>query len=251
MDAMQIQLLVDLHRNQPRLGPGGDAEARLAMALAGLNRGRPLKIADVGCGTGAGSLLLAKELTAEITAVDFLPAFLDVLQARADEQSLADRITTLQASMDVLPFADDQFDVIWSEGAIYNMGFEAGIAAWRPFLKRGGMLVVSEITWLGARRPEAIQTYWQTNYPEIDLASAKMAQLERHGFSPVGYLTLPPHCWLDNYYRPVQRGFDAFLERNGRSPQAEAVVAAVQEEITLYETHGAHYSYGVYVAKKC
>jgi hypothetical protein len=39
-------------------------------------------------------------------------------------------ITTLNCSMDALPFDEGEFDVIWSEGAVYNMGFEAGVSAW-------------------------------------------------------------------------------------------------------------------------
>ena len=35
-------------------------------------------------------------------------------------------------------------DLIWSEGAIYNIGFEQGVRDWRPFLKEGGVLVASE-----------------------------------------------------------------------------------------------------------
>ena len=40
----------------------------------------PLKIADIGCGTGASTLLLARSLDAQITAVDFLHDFLEVLE---------------------------------------------------------------------------------------------------------------------------------------------------------------------------
>lgn len=87
-----FQLLIDLHRPAKRQGPGGDAETKLAMELAGLDRSRPLKIADIGCGTGASTILLAKELDADITAVDFLPEFLDELQARAKEATLAKSI---------------------------------------------------------------------------------------------------------------------------------------------------------------
>ena len=135
------------------------------MELAGLDRSRPLKIADIGCGTGASTILLAKELDADITAVDFLPEFLDELQIRASEQGVADRITTLNCSMDALPFEEGEFDVIWSEGAIYNIGFEAGVSAWRRFLKPGGKLIVSEITWLSATRPAELQSHWHSEYP--------------------------------------------------------------------------------------
>ncbi len=245
-----FQLLLDLHRPAERQGPGGDAETRRALELAGLDRSRPLKIVDIGCGTGASTLLLASELDADITAVDFLPEFLDELQARASDHGVADRITTLKCSMDALPFAEGEFDVIWSEGAVYNMGFEAGISAWSRFLKPGGKLIVSEITWLSAIRPMELQSHWETEYPEIDVASAKIGILERHGYSPEAYFVLPAHCWLDNYYRPMQRQFEAFLKRHSASDEAVAIVEAEQNEITLYEKYGDYYSYGVYVSRK-
>lgn len=221
-----------------------------ALELAGLDRSRHLKVADIGCGTGASSILLAKELDAHITAVDFLPEFLDELQSRADDQGVADRITTLNCSMDDLPFADGEFDVIWSEGAVYNMGFEAGVSAWSRFLKPGGKLIVSEITWLSATRPPELTSHWQAEYPEIDVASAKTGILERRGYSPQAYFVLPVYCWLENYYRPMQKRFDAFLERHGASEEATAVVEAEQREISLYEKYRDYYSYGVYIAKK-
>lgn len=245
-----LQWLVDLHRPAERQGPGGEPETKLAMKLAGLDRSRPLKVADIGCGTGASTMLLARELDADITAVDFLPAFLDELCDRARSQGLGDRITTLNCAMDSLPFAEAEFDVIWSEGAIYNMGFEAGIAAWRRFLKPGGKLIVSEITWLCAERPAEIQTHWQTEYPEIDVASNKIGLLEQHGYSPRGYFVLPVHCWLENYYHPMQNRFETFLAQHDQAEQARAIVDAERHEIALYEKFRDYYSYGVYVAEK-
>jgi SAM-dependent methyltransferase len=250
MEHPQLKLLMDLHRHAIRQGPGGEEETRLALELAGLDRSRPLKIADIGCGTGASTILLAKDLDAEITAVDFLAEFLDELQIRADKEGVAGKITTLHCSMEDLPFAAQEFDVIWSEGAIYNMGFEAGVTAWKRFLRPGGKLIVSEITWLSATRPPDLQSYWDEAYPEIDVASAKIGILERHGYCPKAYFVLPTHCWLKNYYRPIQSRFDEFLERHGRSEEAEAIVAGEEQEIALYEKYHPYYSYGVYVAKK-
>ncbi|MEX1330641.1 MAG: class I SAM-dependent methyltransferase [Desulfobacterales bacterium] len=250
MDDLQMKLLIDLHRSNFRQGPGGEAETKKALMLAGLDKSRPLKIADIGCGTGASTIQLAKELDAEITAVDFLPEFLEELQARAKEHGVADKITTLSCSMDALPFADEEFDVIWSEGAIYNMGFEAGVSAWRRFLKPGGKLIVSEITWLTADQPSELQSHWNTEYPEIDVASAKIGILERHGYIPEGYFYLPTSCWIDNYYQPIQNGLDAFLERNRGSDVAREIAECEKAEIALYEKHREHYSYGVYIAKK-
>lgn len=245
-----LQLLIDLHRPAKRQGPGGDAETKRALELAGLDGSRHLRIADIGCGTGASTILLARKLDAEITAVDFLPEFLDELQTRARDHGVAEKITTLSCSMDALPFSDEQFDVIWSEGAVYNMGFETGVSSWRRFLKPGGNLIVSEITWLSAARPPEIQSYWDREYPEINVASAKIEILERHGYCPVAYFFLPAYCWLDNYYLPMQNRFDTFLDRHGKSDQAKAIVEAEKYETALYEKYRNYYSYGVYIAKK-
>ena len=123
-------------------------------------------------------------------------------------------------------------------------------SAWRRFLKPDGILAVSELTWLTDRRPAALQQHWDQEYPEVDTASAKIAILEKNGYTPVGYFPLPQRCWLDTYYRPMQAGFADFLDRNSHSEAARALVAAEQAEIALYERHASFVSYGYYVARK-
>ncbi len=245
-----LHLLVDLHSDGARQGPGGEAETRLAVALSGLEGRRGLRIADIGCGTGASTLVLARALDAHVTAVDLVPEFLARLERAAAAAGLADRIATRAASMEDLPFEDGAFDAIWSEGAIYTMGFEAGVRAWARCLAPGGVLAVSELTWLTAARPAELQAHWEAEYPEVATASAKMAVLERQGFSPLGYFPLPERCWLEGYYRPMQARFEGFLARHGGSEEARAVVAAEEAEIALYERYSAYVGYGYYIARK-
>jgi SAM-dependent methyltransferase len=246
----EFELLLDLHKGANRQGPGGDLETEKAIGLAGIDRNAPLKIADIGCGTGASTLTLARLLNAKITAVDFLQDFIDVLVNRAQSNSVDRKITPLCASMEQLPFEDEEFDVIWSEGAIYNIGFEKGVADWKRYLKPGGLLIASEITWLTNSRPSELEDHWNNEYPEIDTASAKIKVLEGTGYTPIGYFVLPEHCWLDNYYEPMHKNFDGFLSRNGNSAEARAIVEAERHEIELYEKYKAYFSYGVYIAKK-
>ena len=245
-----LELLIDLHKYAIRQGPGGFKETEKAIDLAMLDKTDGLKIADIGCGTGASAILLAKQLNAQVTAVDFLSEFIDVLKENSTKEGVEDKIHPLVCSMEDLPFSDEEYDVIWSEGAIYNMGFEHGIKEWRRFLKPGGMLVVSEITWSSNSRPREIQAYWEKEYPEIDTASSKMKVLEKNGYSPLAYFLLPKHCWLDNYYRPMQRSFGDFLQRNGSSEEAQIVVSSEENEIALYEKYKQYYSYGMYIATK-
>lgn len=242
-----LRLLAELHKNAERQGPGGKPETLRAMELAQIDRSVPLRIADIGCGTGAASILLAKELDAQITVVDFLPEFLEVLEQRAREQALLERITPLLCSMESLPFADEEFDVIWSEGAAYNIGFERAVSSWRRFLKPGGKMVLSEITWLTKNRPTEIQRHWDSEYGEMGTASEKMAVLERHGFIPVGYFVLPRSCWEENYYQPIEARLEEFLENNRGNAEAREIAALERAEAELYRRFGNHYSYAFYV----
>lgn len=209
-----------------------------------------MQILDVGCGTGAASIALSKATNAFITAVDLLPAFLEKLNQRAVSAGVDERVGAITADMSDLPFQSEQFDVIWSEGAIYNIGFMRGIREWREYLKPKGVLVATEITWLTPYIPEELRGHWETEYPEIGLASAKLNQLEHNGYIPIGYFVLQPDCWLDEYYTPLSAGFGGFLERHGHSEQAVAIVEAEKKEIALYKKYRTYYSYGCYIARK-
>jgi ubiquinone/menaquinone biosynthesis C-methylase UbiE len=245
-----LALLFDLHKRAKRQGPGGEDQTRKAVDLAGLSPSEPLKIADIGCGTGASTMQLARALNARITAVDFSSDFLEVLEADTEEAGLSERIKSLLCSMETLPFEDEEYDVFWSEGAVYNMGFENGVNSWRHFLRPGGLLVVSEITWTTGDRPSEVQKFWESAYPEIATAADKISVLERSGYSPIAYFTLPESSWIDNYYRPLQDSFPGFLARHANSDKARAIVEAEEKEISLYMKFKSYYSYGVYIARK-
>lgn len=245
-----LELLVDFHKTAERQGPGSPEATMRAIELAGLSGRGSLNIADIGCGTGASSLVLAQELGAQITALDLFQDFLDVLQDRAAKLGLADKTDTRACAMDALPFEEAEYDAVWSEGAVYIMGFEAGIRAWRRFLKPGGILAVSEITWLTQTRPAELQAHWEAEYPEIDTASAKMAILERNGYTPLGYFAEPEDCWMTHYYGPMEARFEAFLAKHGHSEAAEELVDGERREIALYRQYKNFYSYGFYIARR-
>lgn len=246
----EIELMIDLHADGERQGPGSPEVTRRAIGLAGLDDSQPLRIADLGCGTGASTLILADALDATVTAVDFSETFIEKLKAGAEQAGLSDSIDAVASTFEELALEEGAFDAIWSEGAIYNIGFEQGIRNWRRFLKPGGVLAVSEITWLTGKRPAELEAFWQEAYPEIDTASSKMALLEQHGYAPVGYFILPPDCWTTHYYEPLERRYDAFLERQGHSESARALVEADRQEISLYRRFSEFYSYGFYIARR-
>ena len=160
------------------------------------------------------------------------------------------QLRLLKILKDKLPFDNDELDIIWSEGAIYNIGFETGIKMWKKFLKPNGYLAVSEITWTTNSRPKEIEEYWNREYPEIDTASNKIKILEKNGYSPLGYFILPQNSWIDNYYKPIEKRFAAFLEKHNNSEMARLIVEENKEEIRKYKKYKVYYSYGFYIAKK-
>jgi SAM-dependent methyltransferase len=246
----ELDLLVDLHKYSERQGPGSKEETIKALELMDVADQKHLKIADMGCGTGGQTTTLAQHIDGKITAVDLFSEFLVELNLRAKKLGIHDKIITLQTSMDRLPFENEFFDIIWSEGAIYNMGFEKGIKKWREYLKPEGYLAVSEISWIGDSRPVEIEDYWMKAYPEIDTASNKIKILEDNGFSLAGYFYLKQDSWIENYYKPLENSFSTFLERHHNSAAARKVVKEHKEEIEMYTRFKEYYSYGFYVAKK-
>lgn len=75
-----------------------------------MNPKNALKIADIGCGTGASTLVLAETLECEIVAVDFIPEFLETLSKRASKAGFSNRVVLKSSLMEALPFNNEQLD---------------------------------------------------------------------------------------------------------------------------------------------
>lgn len=246
----ELELIIDLHKNSERQGPGSENDTLKALDFLNLSTDQNLKIADIGCGAGGQTISLAKNLNGLIIAVDLFPEFLNELNEKSQKLGLAEKIATLEKSMDDLPFKKGELDLIWSEGAIYNIGFENGLKKWKDYLKVGGYLAVSEITWITQSRPKEIEEFWKSEYPEVDTASNKIKQLESNGYSLVGYFYLSQDSWIETYYKPLQARFAKFLNRNNNSELARKVVEDNQAEIDLYLKFKDYYSYGFYIVRK-
>ena len=152
--------------------------------------------------------------------------------------------------MENLPFEKGYFDIIWSEGAIYNVGFEKGIQKWSEYLKPEGYLSISEITWISHTRPREIEDFWRRECPEIATAANNIKILEDNGYILLGYFHLKENSWIKNYYEPIKSRFSSFLLRNGNSELARNLIKQYREEINMYERFKAYYSYGFYIAQK-
>jgi len=248
MEQELTQVIIDFFKGNERQGPGNEAATTKALSLVeGFSNFE--HILDVGCGTGAQTITLAQQTSAQIFAVDLLKGFLEVLGERTAWWNLQDRIKIQEANMEKLPFEDDTFDMIWSERAIYHIGFENGLKQWYKLLKDTGYLVVSEISWLTNQRPKELTDYWATNYPEIDLISNKMNVVEKCGYIPIGCFTLPREAW-DNYYHPIIQQVASYVGNPSNNVLMRSFLEQIIEELVIYQRYGGFYNYVFYVMKK-
>lgn len=243
------QVFWELHSDLPREGPGDDASTAQAFSLLTDLPPAP-RILDVGCGPGMQTLQLARLAAAgQVTAVDLHQPFLEQLQQSLKETGLSDRVTPLQADMEALPFAAASFDVIWSEGAAYSMGFGKALRQWRPFLAPQGYLVASEITWLHANPPEPLRQFWQTEYPLMQSLEANLALFRKMGYVPVAHLLLPAESWWTFYYTPLAERIQTLWPKYTDSPDALQLLESHQQEIELFRRYSADYGYVFYIGQ--
>lgn len=249
MDEIDMELICEYYAGLERQGPGSPEITQKALSfIEGLTESS--RMADIGCGTGGQTMVLAQHAPGTITGIDQFQAFIDLFNQHAVGLGLQDRVHGVVGSMDALEFEEESLDLIWSEGAIYNIGFERGLKEWKRFLKPGGYIAVSEISWLTDERPAEINDFWNAAYPEIDTCRNKVAVMERAGYEVVASFVLPESCWIDHYYAPQVKMMDAFLIKHAGSRAVEEIVAEQREEAELFGRFKDYYSYGFYIGKK-
>jgi ubiquinone/menaquinone biosynthesis C-methylase UbiE len=173
---------------------------------------RPL-ILDVGCGSGVPTMELAEISNGQIIALDINQDLIDRLAVKIEKAGLSDRVKIICCSMSEMNFPQESFDVIWAEGSIGIIGFEAGLSGWRQFLKPKGFLVVHD---------------------ERGDTNAKLGLIHSCGYDVVGYFELDEETWRDEYYSPLQKLIDEYRRSYAGDPQAVVALDREQQEIDVF-----------------
>ena len=247
MDTMEI--FYALFSGLPRCGPGSNTSTRKAFSLLPPLPPNP-KVLDIGCGPGMQTLELARLAGGTVTGVDNHAPYLEELRRRADLAGLSGKIETVRADMTALPFPEESFDLVWSEGALYIMGFEKALSEMRRFLKPGGCLAASELVWLTASPSPGARDFIETEYPAARDIAANCALFEKAGYEILGRFTLPEEDWWTHYYDPVSVRLDRFEREHAGVEEAQALFAAVRREIAVFRSDPESYGYAFFVARK-
>jgi SAM-dependent methyltransferase len=244
-----FNLICEYFSNVERQGPGSPEVTLKALSFID-NLTDKSFIADIGCGTGGQTMVLAQHAPGQIIGLDLFPDFINIFNNNANQLGLQNRVKGIVGSMDNLPFRNEDLDLIWSEGAIYHIGFERGLNEWRKYLKIGGCIVVSENSWFTDERPKEIDDFWMGIYPEIDTIPNKVAKMQKAGYIPIAAFILPENCWIKHFYEPLALVQEKFLEKYKGNKAAEKYIAWERYETSLYYKYKDFYGYVFYIGKK-
>lgn len=243
-----INLICEYFSNTERQGPGSPEMTIKALSFIS-NLDEKSHIADIGCGTGGQTMILAQNTAGKITGIDLFEIFIEKFNENVEKFQLQNRVKGEIGNMEKLPFRENELDLIWSEGAIYNIGFERGLNEWCKFLKKGGYLAVTEASWFTNERPKEIQEFWNV-YPEIDTISNKVAQMQNAGYIPEAVFILPENCWTEHFYAPQLKVQEIFLQKHSENKSAENLINYMELEVRMYEKYKAYYGYVFYIGRK-
>ncbi|WP_461630511.1 class I SAM-dependent methyltransferase [Labilibaculum euxinus] len=244
-----LNIICEYYSGLERQGPGSPEITTKALSFID-NLTEESNIVDIGCGTGGQTMVLAQNASGNVRGIDLFPTFIDLFNSNASKLNLQDRVKGIVASMDDLPFQQEEMDLIWSEGAIYNIGFERGLREWRKFLKKGGYVAVSEASWFTDERPAEIEEFWEDAYPGIDTIPNKVKQMQEAGYVPVASFILPDECWIKHFYELQDVVQEEFLKKHAGNKAAEGFIANQRHEMQLYYKHKEFYGYVFYIGKK-
>ncbi|HOT03893.1 MAG TPA: class I SAM-dependent methyltransferase [Methanolinea sp.] len=245
----QDELFYLLFGSLPRQGPGCTAATRRAWKSLSSLPDRP-RILDVGCGTGTQTRDLARLSAGSIIAVDNYRPFLRSVLEWVAREGARTRVCTLRASMDALPFRNEAFDVIWSEGAIDIMGFAKGLAAWKPLCRRGGYLVISDLTLFQSEPPAELLDFLKTYNVTLRTEEEKAGEIRDAGLLLLSTFRLDEAGWLEHFYEPMAEKIAALRPAVVSSPERAAVLDSLAREGEMYRKFRKWYGYTFYMIQR-
>ena len=244
-----IEYIYELCEALPRSGPGDNKHTKRAFNSIPQPLNQPF-ILDIGCGQGMQTIELAKISNGKIIALDNHQGFLDMLMKQAKKQGFEEKIIPKNMSMIDMDFEKETFDIIWSEGALYFMGFQDGLKRCHQLLKDKGYLAVTELVYTTSNTPTDVVEYFDSEYPDIKNIAEKIKIIKEEGFSLISNFTLPESAWLNNYYLPIEKEISSLNKKYQGNEVALSIFNGFRKEVDFYKKYSKFYGYEFFVMQK-
>jgi len=189
----------------------------------------PPRILDIGCGSGVPTMELARLSGGKVIGIDIDQPALDKLTKKIRGAGFSDRVQVINCSILDMSFPDESFDIIWSEGSIFVIGFKRGLQEWKRFLKPGGFMVIHD---------------------EEGSIPQKLKQITECGYDLLDYFMLPEDTWWAEYYAPLEKLIQKTKVKPGDAPKVIEELQNAQREIDMFKKHPERYRSVYFVIKK-
>jgi len=236
-----------LFADMDKLSPSDDSLS--LYVLRSLPEHRFAVVVDAGCGAGRQTFVLADELKTPIHAVDSYQPFLDRLIHRAKEKGLAELMRTHCMDMKDIPTVFPTIDLLWAEGAAYNIGFANALTTWAKAIRPDGFAVVSELCWLRENKiPDAAKEFFRSGYPEMQSVEQNIQTAEEAGYELFNTYTLPKPTWVKDYYDILEPRAKSLLNHSDVAVRDFAIETL--KEIETFQIAEDSYGYVFYVLQR-
>lgn len=173
-------------------------------------------ILDVGCGTGIPTIELAKLSKGHVTGIDIDEDSLKILKRKIKDFGLKNQISVIKESITKMDFPKERFDIIWSEGAVFVIGFGNSIKNWRLYLKPNGFLVLHD---------------------EIKDKSKKLELIEKYGYKIIFQFDLPFEIWWNEYFTPLEKLVKSYNKKYPNDSELGRELEKDQNEIAICKSN--------------
>jgi SAM-dependent methyltransferase len=242
-------IFFELYESLPRQGPGNRATAARAIALCRDLPPRP-DVLDLGCGVGGQTFQLADLTSGAIVALDSHAASIERLRTTIALRGLGGRIKPVVGDMAEPGLPPASFDLIWSEGALYNIGIPKALRICHGLLRPGGYLAFTDAVWRRRDAPPEVVASFAADYPTMGRVPDILAAIDRCGLILLGHFTLPDEAWWDDFYAPMEIRLAELQQKYADDGEALGVLDRLAQEPAMHRLYSDYYAYEFFVTRR-